>query len=162
MAPNARVAAVGEPAGAEAKPETQPGINARVAAAALPPVPPYLTICELHYEQACMMRHGMMAAPSRTRTSIIALICRTCNGDTDVTGIWLCAGGSPPRICSGTAPMALRGLNWFGFETGATIVDGLWAGPTAMTLDFITILRRIRLLGFNTIRLPMSLKVGGA
>jgi aryl-phospho-beta-D-glucosidase BglC (GH1 family) len=78
-----------------------------------------------------------------------------------VTDSWaaVCAGGSPPRICSGTAPMALRGLNWFGFETGATLPDGLWMGPTAMTLDFITILRRIKLLGFNTIRLPMSLKV---
>lgn len=56
--------------------------------------------------------------------------------------------------------MALRGLNWFGFEIGATLPDGLWQGPTALTLDFITVLRRIKLLGFNTIRLPMSLKVG--
>jgi aryl-phospho-beta-D-glucosidase BglC (GH1 family) len=104
----------------------------------------------------------MAAADPHAPVTKLALIPSACSGHIDVTGIWaaLCAGGSPPRICSGTAPMALRGLNWFGFETGATLPDGLWAGPTAMTLDFITILRRIKLLGFNTIRLPMSLKVG--
>ena len=63
------------------------------------------------------------------------------------------------RICSGKTPIRLNGVNWFGFEIGATFVDGLWQGPTSLTLDFITILRRIKLLGFNTIRLPMSLKV---
>lgn len=102
------------------------------------------------------------------------------------------------RICSGSTPIKLHGINWFGFETGATFVDGLYQvywfffppspspspwrtpdsitccigrycasstcfvtlqGPTSLTLDFITVLRRIKLLGFNTIRLPMSLKV---
>ncbi len=63
------------------------------------------------------------------------------------------------RICSGSTPIKLHGVNWFGFETGATFVDGLYQGPTALTLDFITVLRRIKLLGFNTIRLPFSLKV---
>lgn len=67
-----------------------------------------------------------------------------------------CAG---IRICSGTAPIRLHGINWFGFETGATFVDGLYQGPSSATLDFINVLRRIKLLGFNTIRLPMSLKV---
>jgi hypothetical protein len=38
-------------------------------------------------------------------------------------------------------------------------VDGLWQGPSSLTLDFMTNVRRIKLLGFNTIRLPMSLKV---
>lgn len=69
------------------------------------------------------------------------------------------AGSNQIRICSGSTPIALKGVNWFGFETTATLVDGLWMGPTALTLDFITVLRRIKLLGFNTIRLPMSLKV---
>ena len=64
------------------------------------------------------------------------------------------------RLCSGNAIIKLHGLNWFGFETGATFVDGLWQGPTSLTLDFMTNVRRIKLLGFNTIRLPMSLKVG--
>jgi aryl-phospho-beta-D-glucosidase BglC (GH1 family) len=63
------------------------------------------------------------------------------------------------RICSGSNPVKLHGINWFGFETGATFVDGLWQGPSSLTLDFINSVRRIKLLGFNTIRLPMSLKV---
>ncbi len=25
-------------------------------------------------------------------------------------------------------PLTLWGINWFGFETGTTMVDGLWAG----------------------------------
>jgi hypothetical protein len=66
------------------------------------------------------------------------------------------------RICSGNTIIKLHGLNWFGFETGATFVDGLWQGPTSLTLDFMTNVRRIKLLGFNTIRLPMSLKVQAA
>lgn len=81
VAPNARLAAVGEPAGAEAKPETQPGINARVAAVALPPVPPYLTICEGHHTRR-MMRHSVMAAVSPAHTSSVLLISSTCSGHT--------------------------------------------------------------------------------
>mmetsp|Transcript_3804 Transcript_3804/g.10936 ORF Transcript_3804/g.10936 Transcript_3804/m.10936 type:complete len:758 (-) Transcript_3804:1267-3540(-) len=61
------------------------------------------------------------------------------------------------RICSGSTRIKLHGVNWFGFETGQTMVDGLWQGPTAMTLDFITVTRRIKKLGFNTVRLPFSM-----
>lgn len=50
-------------------------------------------------------------------------------------------------------------IHRFGFETGQTMVDGLWQGPTAMTLDFITVTRRIKKLGFNTVRLPFSMTV---
>ncbi len=47
----------------------------------------------------------------------------------------------------------------FGFETDQTMVHGLWQGPTAMTLDFITVVRRIKALGFNMVRLPFSMTV---
>lgn len=53
----------------------------------------------------------------------------------------------------------LKGINWFGFETSATMVAGLWQGPTALSQDFSTVLYRIQLLGFNTIRLPFSFQV---
>ena len=49
----------------------------------------------------------------------------------------------------------------FGFETGSTFVDGLWQGPTALSQDFGTIAYRMQLLGFNTVRLPMSFQVCG-
>ena len=55
----------------------------------------------------------------------------------------------------------LQGLNWFGFETSATMVAGLWAGSSSLTQDFKTIVWRMRLLGFNAVRLPFSFKVGG-
>lgn len=74
-------------------------------------------------------------------------------------GSLLHAGSDGIHICSGSTPIQLRGVNWFGFESGATLPDGLWQGPTSLTLDFITVLRRIKLLGYNTIRLPMSLQV---
>ena len=44
----------------------------------------------------------------------------------------------------------------FGFETSATMTAGLWAGSTSLTADFATVIWRIQLLGFNTIRLPFS------
>lgn len=47
----------------------------------------------------------------------------------------------------------------FGFETGSTSVDGLWQGPNAITHNFDTVAWRIKLMGFNTIRLPFSFQV---
>ena len=38
-------------------------------------------------------------------------------------------------------------------------MDGLWQGPTALSEDFGTIAYRMQLLGFNTVRLPMSFQV---
>ena len=49
-----------------------------------------------------------------------------------------------------------QGLNWFGFETSATMVGGLWAGSTSLTQDFSTIVWRMQLLGLNAVRLPFS------
>ncbi|CAL5222764.1 g5176 [Coccomyxa viridis] len=56
-------------------------------------------------------------------------------------------------------PITLKGVNWFGFETSNTLMDGLWQGPTALTQDFGTVAYRIQLLGFNAIRLPFSFQV---
>lgn len=53
----------------------------------------------------------------------------------------------------------LQGVNWFGFETSATMVAGLWAGSSSLTQDFKTVVWRMRLLGFNAVRLPFSFKV---
>eukprot|EP00877_Chromochloris_zofingiensis_P000949 jgi/Chrzof1/10855/Cz05g14190.t1 len=50
--------------------------------------------------------------------------------------------------------VAIRGVNWFGFNVGATMVDGLWAGGSEAATDFQTITYQLRLLGFNAVRLP--------
>ena len=55
------------------------------------------------------------------------------------------------------APFTVMGANWFGFETGQTIVDGLWGNTyNALVSDFATVAWRFKLIGFNTIRLPFS------
>jgi hypothetical protein len=54
-------------------------------------------------------------------------------------------------------PFHTQGINWFGFNNGQTMVDGLWAGYQNATLgDFPTVLKRIKLLGFNGLRLPFT------
>lgn len=52
--------------------------------------------------------------------------------------------------------LSLMGINFFGFDDGNTMLDGLWAGSDQLTLDFATIVYRIKLLGFNAVRLPFS------
>jgi aryl-phospho-beta-D-glucosidase BglC (GH1 family) len=56
------------------------------------------------------------------------------------------------------APVALRGLNWFGFNVGMGMVDGLWAGGHAAATDFGLIAYQLRLLGYNSVRLPFRWK----
>ena len=56
------------------------------------------------------------------------------------------------------APERMQGVNWFGFETSATMVAGLWAGSSSLTQDFKTVVWRFKLLGFNAVRLPFSFK----
>ena len=56
--------------------------------------------------------------------------------------------------------MVNRCAGRFGFETSATMTAGLWAGSTSLTADFATVIWRIQLLGFNTIRLPFSFQAG--
>eukprot|EP00798_Chlamydomonas_sp_ICE-L_P022611 gene22611-29753_t len=51
----------------------------------------------------------------------------------------------------------LKGANWFGFNNGATMVDGMWNSSNGMSYDFATVIYRWQLLGFNTIRLPFSM-----
>ena len=67
--------------------------------------------------------------------------------------------------------MELKGVNWFGFNdnyqdanAGNKISGMLTAmeGPenaTALTTDFKVVAQRMKLLGFNAIRLPFSFKV---
>ena len=38
------------------------------------------------------------------------------------------------------------------------MADGLWQGPTALTLDYVNVVRRVKLLGFNAVRLPFSMQ----
>ncbi len=49
----------------------------------------------------------------------------------------------------------MQGINWFGFNNASTMLDGLW-GQDALSKDFATVVLRLKLLGFNAIRLPFS------
>lgn len=49
----------------------------------------------------------------------------------------------------------LQGINWFGFNNGSTMLDGLW-GQDALSKDFAAVVHRLSLLGFNAVRLPFS------
>ena len=55
-------------------------------------------------------------------------------------------------------PIFLMGINWFGFDCGATMTDGLWGGRDAVAQDFANVVYRIKLLGFNSVRLPFSFR----
>jgi hypothetical protein len=55
-------------------------------------------------------------------------------------------------------PVFLMGVNWFGFDCGATMADGLWGGRDAVAQDFANVVYRIKLLGFNAVRLPFSFR----
>ena len=46
----------------------------------------------------------------------------------------------------------LQGVNWFGFETSNELPHGLW------NRDYKDMLRQMRSLGYNTLRLPFSLQ----
>lgn len=68
-------------------------------------------------------------------------------------------GAARPLVVEGTKfkdGVTLKGLNWFGFNNQQTMVDGLWSGGRASATDFSTIVFRMKLLGFNTIRLPFT------
>ena len=78
----------------------------------------------------------------------------------------LCAGfgwAAPLRVNGASivdasgATVELKGFNHFGFNNGATMVDGLW-GSDALSADFATVVQRQKLLGFNAVRLPFSFK----
>jgi endoglucanase len=83
-----------------------------------------------------------------------------------VAAIWGSAAGralaqapTPPlatdgaRIVDGRGrTVILQGVNWFGFETSAHVVHGLWSR------DYRGVLAQVKAAGFNTIRLPFSLQ----
>ncbi|GBF93230.1 glycoside hydrolase [Raphidocelis subcapitata] len=50
----------------------------------------------------------------------------------------------------------IRGLNWFGFNVGMGMVDGLWVGGHEGATDFALIAYQLRLLGYNAVRLPFT------
>ncbi|KIZ06214.1 hypothetical protein MNEG_1745 [Monoraphidium neglectum] len=56
------------------------------------------------------------------------------------------------------SPVAIHGINWFGFNNGMTWLNGLWAGGKSGNSDFATIVYELQLLGFNAIRLPYIFK----
>jgi hypothetical protein len=72
--------------------------------------------------------------------------------------------GNPPpplavangRLVDATtgAPVAIKGINWFGFNNGQGSVDGLWAGGSDAATDFLQLVYQVRLLGFNAVRVP--------
>jgi endoglucanase len=53
-----------------------------------------------------------------------------------------------PQVSADTKYGRLTGVNWFGFETGNYVAHGLWSR------DYKSVLRQIRDLGFNCIRIP--------
>jgi hypothetical protein len=58
---------------------------------------------------------------------------------------------------SSTSTSPPYSVNYFGFENGMTMVDGLWANTRdALVADFATVVWRMKLLGINAVRLPFS------
>lgn len=56
-------------------------------------------------------------------------------------------------------PFTIKGINWFGYENGQTNPDGLWGNVSdSIVADFVNVVWRMQLLGFNTIRLPFSFR----
>lgn len=69
------------------------------------------------------------------------------------------AAGGPALRCRGAdlidengAVVKLKGVNWFGFNTGTTMVDGLW-GADPLPADFAAVVLRQKLLGETNARL---------
>jgi aryl-phospho-beta-D-glucosidase BglC (GH1 family) len=62
---------------------------------------------------------------------------------------FLSMSGSTMVDSSGAA-VRLTGVNWFGFETANRTVHGLWSR------DYRSMLRQVRDLGFNAVRIPWS------
>jgi endoglucanase len=103
--------------------------------------------------------------PSPPKTAAASLSSSTSTGVVDRTPppLYMDHAASPVVLFrSGDAngpPVTLRGINWFGFNTDATMVDGLWAGGPASATDFstiVTIITNKSVLGFNTVRLPFT------
>ena len=63
-------------------------------------------------------------------------------------GYWHTSGAQ--IVDTSGKPVRIAGVNWYGFETSDQIVHGLYSQ------DYVTILRTIKTLGYNTVRLPYS------
>jgi endoglucanase len=64
------------------------------------------------------------------------------------TGYWHTSGNQ--ILDANNQPVRVAGINWFGFETSNYVVHGLWAR------NYQDMLKQIKGLGYNTIRLPYS------
>uniref|UniRef100_A0A383W3T8 Glycoside hydrolase family 5 domain-containing protein n=1 Tax=Tetradesmus obliquus TaxID=3088 RepID=A0A383W3T8_TETOB len=66
--------------------------------------------------------------------------------------------GNKLVTAAGGKEVQIHGINWFGFNNGKTMVDGLdgenTISHTWQSGDFATIVYQLRLLGFNAVRLP--------
>jgi aryl-phospho-beta-D-glucosidase BglC (GH1 family) len=52
------------------------------------------------------------------------------------------------------ATVHIKAANWFGFNNGQTMLDGLYSSGSAAATDMASITWQLRLLGFNGVRLP--------
>lgn len=80
-------------------------------------------------------------------TLIFFLSIYTTTAQNDCIGNWLSTKGST-LVDSNGKEVILAGVNWFGFETQASSFHGLW------NRDHKSVLKQIKDLGFNCIRVP--------
>jgi endoglucanase len=88
------------------------------------------------------------AAPPASAAPPAPPVTAASNGSGDLDGNWSTDGAD--IVDAGGDAVQIRGVNWFGFETGAAMPHGLWQRNLGEMLD------QIAGLGFNTIRLPFS------
>jgi hypothetical protein len=108
---------------------------------------------------------GGEGAPNITRVEVADETCEVVGTVTAQAGAAIQSGVQPVSI-SGIdlvgvdgQPLVLKGINWFGLEEpGNSMLDGLWITPDSLTMDFATIVYRLQLLGFNSVRIPFSFK----
>jgi aryl-phospho-beta-D-glucosidase BglC (GH1 family) len=94
------------------------------------------------------------------RRLCIGFVC--CLAATLIPAAAVAAVDLPPLIASDGVLVAatngqqvdLKGANWFGFNVASGMLDGLWAH-----IDLATTTAQLRLLGFNTLRIPFDFTV---
>jgi len=141
-------------AAAEPPPEGNPNLSDAAPAAetppaettAPPPPPPTTTTTTL-----TLSPPPPTPAPPSTTTSVST-------SQASAATLPPLAVSADGHLTAGGTAVELRGLNWFGFEAGQTFVDGTsWSGSgSALSHDALAVLWRIKLLGFNAVRLPFS------
>jgi hypothetical protein len=65
------------------------------------------------------------------------------------------------KLCVSNTQIKLKGINYFGFENGQTSFDGLWAGPTALSLGTQTADYRAYLVCYHDafMIMPLALRI---